>query len=154
LDVADTLDVLGFADCNNVVVESNETNNDAVASVNILAAQPDITITSLKADKSSYAGGETITVKAVVKNKGNKAADDFDVSLTATGMDKQTKALSGMDAGDSKTLTYTYTAPSGSSGTSIDFLAFADCNDVVDESNENNNKAETKVWFVFQTQKK
>ena len=145
LDAADTLDVLGFADCNNVVVESNETNNDAVASVNILAAQPDITITSLKADKSSYAGGETITVKATVKNKGNKAADAFDVSLTATGMDTQTKALSGMDAGGSKTLTYTYTAPSGSSGTSIDFLAFADCDDVVDESNENNNKAETEV---------
>ena len=145
LDAADTLDVLGFADCNNVVVESNETNNDAVASVSILAAKPDITITSLKADKSSYAGGETITVKAVVKNKGNKAADDFDVSLTATGMDKQTKALSGMEAGGSKTLTYTYTASSGSSGTSIDFLAFADCDDVVDESNENNNKDETEV---------
>lgn len=145
LDAADALDVLGFADCNNVIVESNETNNDAVTSVNILAAKPDITITSLKADKSSYTGGETITVKAVVKNKGNKAADDFDVSLTATGMDKQTKALSGMEAGGSKTLTYTYTAPSGSSGTSIEFLAFADCNDVVDESNENNNKAETKV---------
>ena len=145
LDAADTLDVFGFADCDCIITESDETNNDAVASVNILAAQPDITITSLKADKSTYAGGETITVKAVVKNKGNKAADDFDVSLTATGMDKQTKALSSLDAGDSKTLTYTYTAPSGSSSTSIEFLAFADCDDVIDESNENNNKDETKV---------
>lgn len=142
---ADTLDVFGFADCENVVLESNETNNDAVASVNILAAQPDITITSLKADKSSYAGGETITLKAVVRNRGNHSADAFDVSLTATGMEKQIKALSGLEAGGSKTLTYTCTAPSGSSGSSIDFLAYADCDDVVDESNENNNKAETSV---------
>lgn len=142
---ADTLDVFGFADCENAVLESNESNNDAVASVNILAAQPDITITSLKADKSSYAGGETITLKAVVRNRGNRSADAFDVSLTATGMEKQIKALSGLEAGGSKTLTYTCTAPSGSSGSSIDFLAYADCDDVVNESNENNNKAETRV---------
>lgn len=102
-------------------------------------ALPDLTITALSGDKSLYEAGDTVTVSATVKNIGPTFAGATTVRLTAPNIGTFSTSLSALSAGASRTLTFTFTAPTALSPQSITVTAYADPDNRVAESNESNN---------------
>lgn len=132
------------ADHHNQIVESNESNNTRTRAITINRALPDLFISSLTTNKTLYEYGETITVTARVKNKGNISASSFYVQLSSV-LGTNVKYVSSLLMGATKTLTFTYTAPHYNIDKNITFTAFADYNNRVSESNENNNTRTREV---------
>ena len=105
----------------------------------------DLTVTSLSTDKTDYEAGETVTVTAVVENSGKTAASGFTVRLTSSpSVTAQNKSLS-LAAGASKTVIYTFTAPSDLSSQDIALTVTADATNVIAESNESNNSRSASI---------
>lgn len=105
----------------------------------------DLTVTSLTTNKLVYEADETVTVRATVKNQGYSTASSFAVRLsTSPSVTTQNKTVS-LAAGASTTLTYTFTAPTGLDNQSITLTVKADANNVIQESNENNNARSTAI---------
>lgn len=134
-----TISVTATADSTNAVAESNENNNTRSASFKVLASLSDLTITSLTGDKAVYEAGETATVTAAVKNIGLKASAATTVRLTVPGIGTFSKNVSALSIGASRTVTFTFTAPTALNAQSITVTAYADPDNKVTESNESNN---------------
>lgn len=137
---AQTLTLTAFADCDEVVSESNEDNNTQSVSVEIVKPLlPDLTVTSVTPAKASYRAGETITFTAVVRNNGIIACPESQIRFSVAEITSQTKALSRIPAGGSVAVSFALTAPGIVGEKTYTVTAMADPNDAVDESNENNN---------------
>lgn len=148
-DMTGTFSFTAFADCGEAVQESNENNNTASVSVAIVAPSPvypDLVITDLKTDRSSYVTGEKIVVTATVKNDSEMDCGAFYTSLTDSGDAVARTYSSGLAAGASTTLTWQWTAPSAAGA--LSFTAFADCDRTIQESNEDNNRRTTSVTIA------
>ena len=136
--------VTATADSTGIVAESNESNNTKSAAFSVLAL-PDLTIMSLTGDKSLYEAGETVTVSATVKNIGPTSAGATTVWLTVPNIGTFTQNLPALSAGASQTVTFTFTAPTALSPQSIAVTAYADPDNRVVESNENNNSRSATI---------
>ena len=132
------ISVTATADSTGVIAESNESNNTRSTSFTVIAL-PDLTVTALSGDKSLYEAGDTVTVSATVKNVGPTSAGATTVWLTVPNIGTFTQSLSALGAGASRTVTFTFTAPTALNPQSITVTAYADPGHLVTESNESNN---------------
>lgn len=126
------------ADSTGAVAESNEANNTRSTSFRVVSL-PDLTVTALSGNKTQYEAGETVTVSAVIKNIGPTSASATTVRLTVPNIGTFSKNLSALSAGASRTVTFTFTAPTSLSPQSITATAYTDPDNRVTESNEGNN---------------
>ena len=133
-----TVTVMATADSTGIVAESNESNNTRSASFSVLAL-PDLTITSLTSDKSLYEASETVVVSGTVKNIGPMSAGATTVRLTVPNIGTFSTSLSALGVGASRTVTFTFTAPTALSPQSITVTAYVDPDNRVTENNESNN---------------
>jgi len=136
------------ADSANSVTELDETNNTRSIATVINAAKPDLTISSLTANKTSYNSGETVTVTAVVRNQGKASVPVCEVRLSSAYITAITKTTGSIAAGGTATVTYTFTAPSVSGTKAISLTATADPNNKIVELDETNNTRSTSVTVV------
>ena len=141
--------LLATADSTNVVAESNETNNTRSTSVAIVVpAYPDLAVVSVSPTVPSYNAGKTVTISSVIKNQGNAAAGTFVVKFTPQGMNSQTQTITGLAAGTSQTLTWTFTAPTLTATASRSLTVQADSTGVIVESDETNNVGTGSVTII------
>ena len=133
-----TVTVTATADSTGAVAESYEGNNTRSTSFTVLAL-PDLTVTALSGDKSLYEAGDMVTVSATVKNIGPTSAAATTVRLTVPNIGTFSTSLSALSAGASRTVTFTFTAPTSLSPQSITVTAYADPDNRVAEGNESNN---------------
>lgn len=105
---------------------------------------PDLVISSLTTDKTSYNSGETITVTAVVKNQGiaNSGSNTARLALGPYTVDRNVSSLA---AGATQPITYTVQAPSYESATTLAATVTADALNTVTESDESNNSASRSI---------
>jgi subtilase family serine protease len=119
------------------VDESNESNNVASKQVVPIHDQkPDLYITDYSFNHWPTMG-EEFTISIKIKNKGNGDADSFHWEWWPTAYGKYCKEeIDGLDAGDSKTVTCTYTYGGWANYAT---KAVADSDDDISESDEGNN---------------
>ena len=146
---AQTLTLTAFADCYEVVSESNEDNNTRYVTVEIVKPLlPDLTVTSVTPSKASYRAGETVTISTTIKNQGEADTGSFVVRLAPSGGSVQTRTVSGLKVGESTTLTWTFTAPVLSETEVWIITVTADSTGVIAESDESNNSASGSVTIL------
>ena len=144
---AQTLTLTAFADCDEVVAESNEGNNTKSLSVRITEPQlPDLTITSFTAGAASYETGKTMSFTVTVKNQGTAASGSANLSLSGNGISTTKQSIGTLAVGGTKQLTFSVPAPD--TAQALTLTAFADCDEVVSESNEDNNTRSVTVEIV------
>ena len=133
-----TVTVTATADSTGAVAESNEGNNTRNVWFSVLAL-PDLTVTVLSGDKSLYEAGDTVMVSAVIKNIGPTSAAATTVRLTVPDIGTFARNLVALSSDASRTVTFTFTAPTSLSPQSIMVMAYADPDNRITESNEGNN---------------
>ncbi len=110
-------------DANDNVLEVNqsgigENNNNVTKAITI--GYPDLNITTLTTNKTTYAPGETVTVTTNVQNKGSISSAASTLTLTypsgTSGTATTTRSIPALSVGSSwGTQTFTFTAPSPTS---------------------------------------
>jgi hypothetical protein len=133
-----TVTVTATADSTGVIPESNENNNTRSTSFTVRSL-PDLIVSALTCDKPAYEAGETVTVYATVKNAGATPSGATTVRLTVPGIGTYSKNISALNASASQKISFTFTAPIALTAQSITVTAYADPNNIIQESNENNN---------------
>ncbi len=133
-----TITVTATADSTGAIAETNENNNTRSASFTILAL-PDLTVSTLTCDKAAYEAGETVTVSATVKNAGATPSAATTVRLTVPGIGVYSKSVAALNAGASQTVSFTFVAPTALTPQSITVTAYVDPDNIIQESDENNN---------------
>ena len=144
---AQTVTLNGKADSLGGIDESNESNNTASTTATVVApTYPDLVITSLTTNASSYTVGDSMTISAVVKNQGNAGSGAFNTSLTGSSGESEKKNCTGLAVGATTTLTWQWTAPA--SPCTLTLTGFADCDSAVTESDEGNNTRTASVSVI------
>jgi hypothetical protein len=119
--------------------ETNYSNNTRTKTTTVYSL-PDLTVSSLTTDKSTYEAGETVTVTAVAGNLGHTPVSSTVMKLEISGIGTQSKAVSSLAAnGGTRTVTFTFTAPTALNNQTITLKATIDPDNVIAESNESNN---------------
>ncbi|MBI1955394.1 MAG: hypothetical protein HYS38_03275, partial [Acidobacteria bacterium] len=141
--------IIAKADADNVVVETQETNNTRSGSTLI---GPDLTVTALKVPATAGAGA-TIAVTDTTKNQGagtaspsttrfylstNGALDASDVALGG-------RAVPNLAPGQTSSSSTSVTIPAGTTGGTYYIFAKADADNVVVETQETNNTRSATV---------
>jgi subtilase family serine protease len=150
-----------MADSNNVVAESNETNNSLCTATTVIIG-PDLTFTALTGPASGthVAQGATFTVSDTVKNQGGTTTGANTTNVYHLSTDTTygngddiafvaTRTIAALAAGASNgptntTLTVPVSTPNGT----YYVCAQADSINVVTEANENNNTACTATTII------
>ncbi len=100
---------------------------------------PDLTITAITLSPELPEAGETVTISIIVENHGTENADSSRLTGTLDGEEVLSVWLAPFTPGASITKIFTWQAEVGDHS----FIALADANDAVDESDETNNSAIT-----------
>jgi subtilase family serine protease len=127
--------------------ETNYTNNTLKKTTTVYSL-PDLIVSALIPDKSSYEAGETVTITATIKNNGNTTSAACQASIAyntdhLASMSMGNKVVPALAAGASTTVTFTGTAKALGSNTNTSVTVTVDTTNVVTESNENNNTRST-----------
>ena len=103
--------------------------------------KPDLILDDIFWSPSNPEEGDSVTIKANIKNIGDATANGFDTKLYIDGSSYSTKYTSSLSPGSSTTITFSsWKATSGCHNLKV----FVDSGHDVEESNENNNeKTET-----------
>jgi subtilase family serine protease len=124
-------------DAFNNVLESNEANNIDLLNLTVSPAPIDLIITSFTIDPAEPTRGSKVKATITVKNNGTFPTDRFAVQWQPIkGSAGKTMAISGLNPGDSQTVTLE--AAYFQAG-SFESAAIVDVFDQVIETNENNN---------------
>jgi subtilase family serine protease len=121
-------------DSNNIITESDETNNEKAVALSISA--PDLVIQDITWSPDSPATGDMVTFMVTVKNQGDAAASRSYVAYHIDGSSRGYHDVPEIDAGATATRTFTWTAQEGSHT----IKAITDMENQVPESNESNNE--------------
>lgn len=105
--------------------------------------RPDLTVTEILPESTTCEAGARLRVQARVKNQGSVDARAFEVSLTGKGFTVHNIQMNRLDAGG--TATVAFSVPTPSEPGDLILTVFADCEDAVEESHENNNQRTTTV---------
>lgn len=138
-----TYSLIDQADADNVVPETNESNNKKTKSIQI---GPDLIISSLSAP-SSASRGATITVTETTKNQGGGGAGastttiylSKNSTLDATDIPLNSRAVLALAPVATNSGSISVTIPSGTAPGTYYLIAKADANNVVVEVSESNN---------------
>jgi len=126
--------IKAVADSGNAVAESDETNN--AKTVAFTPSVPDLIIQSITWSPTDPSVGDTVLFTVTIKNQGSGKAGYFSVAYFIDGSSRGYQDVPWIDAGAAVTKTFTWTARAGSH----EIKAIADSNNVVTESDENNNE--------------
>jgi len=107
----------------------------------------DIAITSLTATPSAVKIGETVTIQITVANKGN-FTESFTVTAYVNGTEIETKSITGLTAGNSQPLTYSWNTASATPNT---YTFSANTSTIAEETRRNDN---IRVGGTVNVQKK
>ncbi|MFC1961581.1 CARDB domain-containing protein [Chloroflexota bacterium] len=131
---AGTHEVKAVADTNNLVVESDETNNEKTLTFATLA--PDLIIETISWSPEKPSKGDDVTFTVTVKNQGTGRADysyvAFYVNDTSLGSDSVTP----LESGESTSRTFIWQTTAGIHT----IKAIADSNTWLEETDETNNE--------------
>ena len=138
------------ADYNNVVAESNESNNASVGipiTITAPAQLPDLVSSNLALGSTSIVSGSTTTAHFTVSNSGSSAAQSSvaqiylstDANITASDISLSAITIPYLDPGDSNTTGDYVLNFGGIPGGTYYVGALADYNNQILEANENNN---------------
>ena len=145
---ADTLPgsyyIVGRADLNQAVGETNETNNDR--STNVIRIGGDLVVSTVSAPVTGIANGP-ITVTDTTKNQGAAAVPETTTSfyLSANSLYEPTdqflgsRTVGALGASGTNTFSTQLVVPTGTAPGIYYVIAVADSNNAVSESLENNN---------------
>ncbi|TDA30112.1 MAG: hypothetical protein DSO00_02315 [Archaeoglobi archaeon] len=100
-------------------------------------AKPDLLIASIDCSPKQLIAGQQASIKVAVRNIGNADATAFNVSLLVNESKIAEQRVSGLKAGESEILTFSWT-PAFSGNCTL--KAIADSNGEIDESSEENNE--------------
>jgi len=123
-------------DPENIIEESNETNNVMSVNVTVEIPMPDLVPTLLTPPPMIYRN-HTNTIRATIRNNGFEDAPAFNVSLSANETVVDTVCISGLTGDSSTTVSFTWTPYELGC---YELCVLADCDDEVEESNETNNE--------------
>jgi hypothetical protein len=136
-----------WVDSRGDISESDEENNKRQLVIPVKAGKPDLVITSVTYDPDPPVQNEVVDIRVVVKNQGSKEAGVFKAewwsSVGASEPRCTWTVIGGVEVGDSKTLTCSYTYPSWY-GT-ITTRAIVDVDDAIDELEEGNNQLDIET---------
>ncbi|MBI4779495.1 carboxypeptidase regulatory-like domain-containing protein [Candidatus Falkowbacteria bacterium] len=131
------------ADPENTVAESNEDNNEAEISVNIAAAQIDLTIDSVKTSVTKPKAGQKIFVQAKVKNIGNAKAANIRLNIYLgdnIGTPNFTINIPSINKNSVSAKSFSWTIPNNIPGANYPIKAVVDPENIITETNEINNE--------------
>ncbi len=128
-------------DSDNAVFESDKANNLGYLEFTVRDL-PDLVITGLSPTQPEFSEQECPAVSLAVENVGNGAAADCQLTLySPEDTPLEVHDIPALDPGGS--FSFTVTSPSPLFGGNYEIFAQADSGQTVDESNENNNWAQT-----------
>lgn len=139
--------IWAIADVNSQAGQSDETNDKKSVAFTVKASS-DLIVQSISVSPASGKAGSKPTVTVVIKNQGTGSSSSCTTNLrfaksssTVTTSDTLLVGLStpAISPGATKTLTYTVTIPSASTGTWY-VWAIADVNSTAQQTNETNDK--------------
>jgi subtilase family serine protease len=135
-----------IVDPDETIREMDKRNNVAEKSLNISLVQPDLYVTPemLTYNKKSIKGGDKVTFKATIKNKGTAAAKNVKVRLYVNNQLIHEKIVATITKTGSSAVTYPYVIPVNLKG-DIPFRAVIDPQDAISELDEKNNQAQTTI---------
>ena len=117
-------------------------NNTEV--ITVVITEPDLTPTAITTPANIFAT-QSNGINATIANTGSGDVGAFDVSLSAEGDVVDRTGVAGLDAGNSKEVSFEWTP--AASGT-YELCVVADCDGVIDESDETNNVTCRSVYAV------
>ena len=129
-----------LADANNVVVESNEANNQNSFTFSVTApSSPDLIVSSLSTSAASVTLGNALTFNYQIADIGTASAGTTTTSYAIDGVVKGSFVTAGLAAGATSTGSGLVSTTGLSVGTHT-LTVLADANNAVVESNEANNQ--------------
>jgi subtilase family serine protease len=132
-------DVKAIADSKQMISESDESNNEKT--VDLPALVPDLIIQNITCSPASPSIADRVTTAVTIKNQGKSQATYLYLYLYIDDAKKYQQILSLVDAGDTVTGTFTWTAKADKHTLKV----VVDGENDVDESNESNNVKTTTV---------
>jgi subtilase family serine protease len=147
LTISGTVTVTVTVDRTNQVKEANERNNGRKIELTCKANMPDLVV-RMKAPDTAYAA-EVIKIDLTVTNigtakAGNSYADAIISPAPPSREVRQRGRIPPLDPGGSFTVSFTFGIPQGN----YELCAIADPTNVVNESNEKNNKSCQKLVVI------
>jgi hypothetical protein len=129
---AQSITVTAFVDPNNIVAESNESNNTRTTTISINALRPDIEV--VDSTITDWYAGKEVTVSATIRNNTAQPVPSVDIRL-AIGGTSYTERIP-IDGNGSNLAVFRIIVPPAGSYT-VKFTA--DPDNVLDETDESNN---------------
>jgi subtilase family serine protease len=126
--------IKAVVDSNNIISESDETNNEKT--VTLSTSDPDLVITNITWSPINPSTGDTVTFTVTIKNQGGVPANLSRVTYYVDGSFRGYHNVSELNAGATVTKTFTWTAEAGAHI----IKAVTDVESQIPESNENNNE--------------
>ncbi|MCI5054599.1 MAG: T9SS type A sorting domain-containing protein, partial [Flavobacteriales bacterium] len=148
--------IIFYADHDDDVDESNESNNWTSLSFKVHTPEPDLVVEKIDLDQSGYYQGDAMSIDVTVKNIGDWAAGSSEVkvylssnsSLGSTDFFIGSGSISSLQSGDDDIHTHSFTIPNTVGNGKWYIIAKCDADDDVAEDNENNN-VRAQIFDVF-----
>jgi hypothetical protein len=145
--------IIFMADADYNIMEFDESNNDAYFAINVLINPPDLIVQNAEADSLEIDPGETTNVACDVFNQGEGSAGSsvLNYYLSADNVYGEEDILLGyssvgsLEPGESAGESLTLGIPADTEPGEWFILFFADAENEVDESDENNNVANVPI---------
>jgi subtilase family serine protease len=129
-------------DDSNLVVESDDTNNEIIVPFSTLA--PDLTVKSINLTPVIANIGETVTVTVKLENRGRNTAANTTLNLQVNGSSLGVIEIEEIDGGEIITRDYTWIVEEGP----CEFSAYVDLEEMILENNEDNNTFSKTMTFT------
>ena len=139
-------------DSGNAVKESNENNNVSSALAINAVARPDLVLQNMVATPNYGSSGTNVQLTFQVRNAGGAnsnnfairaavSVDDMIIDITKDTLVGQTSNQNGLNAGQTRNVSISFTMPTVAAGKQIGVGAMADSGKVITEASETNNTA-------------
>lgn len=145
--------ILFYADADNQVVESDENNNVSSFQISVQSSQPDLVVIDQNVNPSAIEPGGSINAACSVLNQGDGNAGSSilryylsaNTSFGSGDIELGSDAVGSLSAGQSSSQNQTLIIPSNTNAGFWYILFYADADNQVGESNENNNVAYIQI---------
>ncbi|MEG1513385.1 MAG: CARDB domain-containing protein [Clostridia bacterium] len=134
-----TYAITAATDPDNLITESNESNNSRSGRFMVSNPLPDLTVTQIHASKDEYKEDEVGTVTVTVKNQCTLNINNSKLKLTLGDFFSEVKQTGAIAVGGTVQVTFTFTAPETLARLTVTATATADPTNEISESNELNN---------------
>ncbi len=138
LSIEDSVDIRVVIDEDNIIYESDESNNEQTMTVTFTDPTPeaDLIVQGITCTPANPSIGDTVTITSAIKNQGSGTASPSHVAYYIDDILVQTVYINQIDVGATATNNAAWTATAGAHIIKVT----ADYNDSVYETNEANNE--------------